>query len=97
MAAKMSFEDALAKLEETVHKLETGGLPLEQTVALFEEGTRLASSATSGSITQICGSARLVQAPDGSVTERPLRVAMTNAPATQQKTPNMHRSHGEPF
>lgn len=39
----LSFEDALAELEATVAKLEAGGLTLEETLALFERGQRLAA------------------------------------------------------
>lgn len=37
-----SFEQIYARLEDSVAKLETGGLPLEQSIALFEEGMTLA-------------------------------------------------------
>ena len=36
-----SFEESLTKLEEIVAKLERGDLPLEDSIQLFEEGTRL--------------------------------------------------------
>jgi exodeoxyribonuclease VII small subunit len=42
MPKQLTFEAALAKLEETVRRLEEGNLPLDQAVSLFEEGTRLA-------------------------------------------------------
>jgi exodeoxyribonuclease VII small subunit len=34
----MTFEQALARLEEIAHQLEGGDLPLEQAIALAEEG-----------------------------------------------------------
>jgi exodeoxyribonuclease VII small subunit len=37
-----SFETSLQALEEIVHKLEQGDLPLEDSLGLFEEGIRLA-------------------------------------------------------
>lgn len=37
-----SFETSLASLEQIVHHLESGELPLEQALELFEEGVRLA-------------------------------------------------------
>ena len=37
-----TFEQLYAKLEETVTKIEAGGLPLEETLALYEEGMALA-------------------------------------------------------
>ncbi len=45
MTAKKSeppFEELYKKLEETVEKLEKGGLSLEQSIALYEEGMTLA-------------------------------------------------------
>jgi len=39
--AEKNFEAALAKLEDIVKKLETGDLPLEQSLKLFEEGVKL--------------------------------------------------------
>lgn len=38
---KLSFEEALARLTELVEKLESGQLPLEESVAAFEEGVKL--------------------------------------------------------
>jgi exodeoxyribonuclease VII small subunit len=37
-----AFEDALARLETLVKRLDGGELPLEQSLALFEEGVALA-------------------------------------------------------
>jgi exodeoxyribonuclease VII small subunit len=38
----MSFEDALARLEQIVDTLEAGKLPLEESLKAFEEGVVLA-------------------------------------------------------
>lgn len=38
------FEDALKRLTAIVERLESGDLSLEQSLALFEEGTRLSRS-----------------------------------------------------
>jgi exodeoxyribonuclease VII small subunit len=40
--AEAKFEGALAKLEEIVRKLEQGELTLDESLASFEEGIRLA-------------------------------------------------------
>jgi exodeoxyribonuclease VII small subunit len=40
---KLAFEQAFAELEETVHKLEAGGLALEESLTLFERGQALAA------------------------------------------------------
>ena len=37
-----SFEEALARLEKIVDKLDDGNLPLDESIALFKEGTTLA-------------------------------------------------------
>jgi exodeoxyribonuclease VII small subunit len=37
------FEDSLKKLEEIVAQLELGDVPLEESIRLFEEGTRLSA------------------------------------------------------
>ncbi len=39
--ADLSFEDALARLEAIVSRLESGQAPLEQSIALYEEGAAL--------------------------------------------------------
>ncbi|MFQ5848390.1 MAG: exodeoxyribonuclease VII small subunit [Candidatus Methylomirabilales bacterium] len=42
---EIKFEEALAKLEAVVNRLESGELPLEESLRLFEEGVHL---------TQVC-------------------------------------------
>ena len=39
----LSFEQAMAELEEIVARLEAGGLPLEEMLTLFERGRELAA------------------------------------------------------
>lgn len=39
---ELKFEKALARLEEIVQKLEQGGSSLDESLALFEEGVKLA-------------------------------------------------------
>jgi exodeoxyribonuclease VII small subunit len=41
LMAEKKFEAALTRLEEIVKELETGDLPLEQSLKLFEEGIKL--------------------------------------------------------
>ncbi len=41
MISQLSFEEAYEELEEIVTKLETGDLPLDEAVELFERGRRL--------------------------------------------------------
>jgi exodeoxyribonuclease VII small subunit len=37
----LNFDAALAELQETVRRLEEGGLPLEEAIALYERGVAL--------------------------------------------------------
>jgi exodeoxyribonuclease VII small subunit len=37
----LAFDAALAELQETVRRLEEGGLPLEEAIALYERGVAL--------------------------------------------------------
>ena len=41
---KISFEESVKRLDEIVKHLESGDLPLEESLALFEEGTELVAS-----------------------------------------------------
>lgn len=42
VAAETSFEDAIDRLSQIVEALESAGLPLEESLKLFEEGVQLA-------------------------------------------------------
>lgn len=44
MAKKMTFEDAMRRLNEVVQRLEEGDVPLEESLKLYEEGMRLGAS-----------------------------------------------------
>jgi exodeoxyribonuclease VII small subunit len=65
------FEETLAALEEVVARLERGDLGLEQALAAFEEGVRLARACES----RLDGAERRVEAllrqPDGSLRSAP--------------------------
>ena len=43
---KLTFEQALTRLDEIVRHLEKGDLPLSESLSLFEEGTSLLASAS---------------------------------------------------
>lgn len=43
MASKMTYEQAMERLEEIVEKLNDGSLPLDESIKLFEESTKLAA------------------------------------------------------
>ena len=66
-----AFEQSMARLDEIVHHLESGDMPLNDTLALFEEGTGLIRS---------CGAmldaaeqtvVRIKKGPDGAPIEQP--------------------------
>lgn len=38
---KQTFEDSLRRLEEIVNKLEQGGVPIEDSIKMYEEGLAL--------------------------------------------------------
>ena len=40
---ELTYEKAFNRLEEIVEKLENGSVPLEESMKLFEEGTKLAN------------------------------------------------------
>ena len=42
----LSFEQSMARLDEIVKHLENGDLPLNESLALYEEGTALITSCT---------------------------------------------------
>ncbi len=52
MQQSLSFEQAMEKLEHIVTKLESGELPLEQAIGLYQEGTRL-SQLCAGKLEQV--------------------------------------------
>ena len=43
MPKKKTYEEAIARLEEITSQLEKGGIPLELSLKLFEEGTKLSA------------------------------------------------------
>jgi len=67
----LKFEDALARLEDIVARLEGGDLPLEEALAVFEEGVRL---------TRHC-SRRLTEA------ERKVTILLKNAQGDLEEQP----------
>ena len=43
MAKKFDYEKSIARLQEIVELLENGELPLDESIKLFEEGTKLSA------------------------------------------------------
>ena len=69
--AKKSFEQHMKKLEQIIHELESGDLPLEKAIKKFEEGIQLS---------QLCSKKLdetekkitiLLQDQEGNISEKP--------------------------
>ncbi len=65
----VSFEAALKRLEEIVQKMESGDLPLDEALSLFEEGTALVKSSSKLLDQAELKVAKLMKGPDGSPVE----------------------------
>jgi exodeoxyribonuclease VII small subunit len=64
------FEDCLKRLEEIVDQLEKGDLPLEQSLALFEEGMKL-SNACRGELEQAEGKVEMLMKQGAKLQAQP--------------------------
>jgi exodeoxyribonuclease VII small subunit len=64
------FEDCLKRLEEIVDQLEKGDLPLEQSLALFEEGMKL-SNACRGELEQAEGKVEVLMKQGAKLQAQP--------------------------
>ena len=68
---KMSFEEALAELEEIVKKLETGEAPLEESIAIYERGAALKKHCETKLKSAELKVEQIVQGAGGKVTTEP--------------------------
>lgn len=66
---EMTFEVAIARLEEIVRALESGSAPLDTSLALFEEGVALVKLCNSRLDNAEQKVKILTTAPDGTLTE----------------------------
>jgi len=64
-----TFEVSVRRLEEIVKKLESGELPLDEAMSLYEEGTNLVKSGTKLLDEAELKVARLMKGPDGTPVE----------------------------
>jgi len=70
--AEITFEQAIARLEEIVQALDGGQLPLNESLLLYEEGVKLARLCAA-QLTEAKGRLEtLVKKPDGSLGLEPL-------------------------
>ncbi len=72
--AAPAFEEALARLEEIVGRLEAGDDGLEESIALFEEGTKLARLCQERLDSAQGKIEKLVEKANGQVATEPMEV-----------------------
>ncbi len=66
--AEMSFEDALRALEEVVRKLESGDVPLDESIDLYERGETLRKHCQARLDAAQARIEKIVAGPDGKAT-----------------------------
>ena len=70
-AKKATFEEKIARLEEIVAALEKGDAPLADSLALFEEGTKLIAECSGQLETAEQTVVKLMKGSDGAPLEQP--------------------------
>ena len=78
------FEESLKKLEEIVEQLEKGEIPLEQSLALFEEGMKM-SNACRKELEAAEGKVEILLRNQGKLQAEPFE-------AGEERAPNSKRS-----
>jgi exodeoxyribonuclease VII small subunit len=63
--SKMTFEDALRALEDVVRKLESGEVPLDDSIDLYERGEQLRKHCQARLDAAQARIEKIVQGPDG--------------------------------
>jgi exodeoxyribonuclease VII small subunit len=71
----LSFEAALAELEQVVARLEKGEVPLEESLALYERGAALRRHCDARLKAAEARVAEIAQGPGGTVTARAVDVS----------------------
>ena len=69
---KLTFEQAMARLDEIVRLLERGDAPLEEALSLFEEGTTLMKKCSTMLDKAEQKVTKLLAGPDGKPVEEPM-------------------------
>lgn len=69
MAAKKTFEENMIRLEAIVAQLEKGEAPLDESLKLFEEGTKLISECRTALDKAEQQVVKLMKGPDGEPIE----------------------------
>lgn len=69
---KLTFEESMQRLEQIVARLERGEAPLDESLALFEEGMKLAADCSQKLDTAEQAVVKLTKTADGTPAESPL-------------------------
>ncbi len=69
--SNLSFEEALRALEDVVRKLESGDVPLDDSITLYERGEKLRAACQARLDAAQARIERIVQGPDGAPATRP--------------------------
>lgn len=69
--ATMSFEEALRALEGVVRQLESGEVPLDESISLYETGEKLRAACQARLDAASARIERIVAAGDGAIAARP--------------------------
>lgn len=72
--AKKTFEQSLKQLEQIVHELESGDLPLEKALKKFEEGIQLSKLCSQTLDETEQKISILLKGQDGGIVEKPFTV-----------------------
>lgn len=72
--ASMSFEDALAELEQIVRRLEAGQVKLDEAIQCYERGAQLKQHCEQKLSEAQQRVDRIVVAPDGAIAARPAKL-----------------------
>jgi exodeoxyribonuclease VII small subunit len=72
MAQKLSFEQAVSRLEQVVKELEQGDLSLDKALALFQEGVGLARQCSVQLDQAEARIEKLLEQPNGEQTLEPM-------------------------
>lgn len=73
-AEPLNFEQAMDKLERIVEQLETGDVPLEQAIELFQEGMKM-SHYCSQKLEQVEQKIEMLIEENGNYTKKPFQPA----------------------
>ena len=73
--AEMSFEAALAELEQVVARLESGNVALEESITLYARGADLRAHCEERLKAAEARVAEIAQGPDGALHSRPVEIS----------------------